>query len=113
MVEYVLSCVILCLLCVDFAVSPPARTYLSLFFNFHHSQLGNLFGFGGDSIIASSKEDDHPDPDAPPPKEVEYYKVPMERANGRPHELGWLDSLNGDKERVILGKVAPGQIIME
>jgi hypothetical protein len=74
--------------------------------------LGNLFGFGGD--IAGSKKDDHPDPDAPPPKETEYYKVPVERANGRPHELGWLDSLkDDDKERVLLGKVKPGKIIME
>lgn len=62
---------------------------------------------------ASPDRADHPDPDAPPAKN-EYYKVPMERANGRPHELGWLDSLKDEKkERVLLGKVPPGQIITE
>lgn len=60
-----------------------------------------------------AEDDDHPDPDAPP-KENEPYNVPVERANGRPHELGWLDSLNDDKkERMLLGKVPPGQIIVE
>jgi len=45
---------------------------------------------------------------------AEPYKVPIERANGRPHELGWLDSLDDDKkERMLLGKVPPGQIIVE
>lgn len=72
-------------------------------------QFGNLFGIGD-----TSKEDDHPDPDAPPPKIQEPYKVPVERANGRPHELGWLETLDDEKkERMLLGKVPAGQIIME
>ena len=57
---------------------------------------------------------DHVDPDAPPAKEDEPYKVPIERANGRPHELGWLNNLDDDKkDRVLLGKVPAGQIIVE
>lgn len=58
-------------------------------------------------------DNDHPDPDAPDTSN-EPYKVPMERANGRPHELGWLNMLdNANKERVLIGKVPPGQIIMD
>lgn len=43
------------------------------------------------------------------------YKVPPARAAGRPHELGWLDLLNDDPqdERLRLGKVPPGRIIVE
>jgi hypothetical protein len=41
-----------------------------------------------------------------------FYKVPEERAIGRPHELGWLDLLNAEnKEKVLLGQMAPGRII--
>lgn len=68
--------------------------------------MGNLFGFG------AKEEDDLLF--EPPQKEVTTYKVPAERANGRPHELGWLDLLNDDKkERMIMGNIPPGQIIME
>ena len=72
-------------------------------------QIGNLFGFGDSKV----DKDDHPDPDAPQNRN-EPYTVPVERANGRPHELGWLDVLDDEKkERVLLGKVPPGQIIMD
>jgi hypothetical protein len=41
-----------------------------------------------------------------------FYKVPEERAIGRPHELGWIDLLNDEnKEKVRLGQVPPGRII--
>lgn len=48
--------------------------------------------------------------------EDEYYKVPEARANGRPHELGWLDILKEDgenDEKMKLGKIPPGKIISE
>jgi hypothetical protein len=45
------------------------------------------------------------------------YKVPIERAVGRPHMLGWLDLLNDDEDMKAdtakLGQVKPGRIIME
>jgi hypothetical protein len=45
---------------------------------------------------------------------MEAYKVPEERANNRPHEMGWFDRLNAeDGERVRLGEVPPGKIIVE
>jgi hypothetical protein len=46
----------------------------------------------------------------------EVYKVPKERAAGRPHNLGWLDLLkdgNEPDENMRLGKVPPGRIIVE
>jgi hypothetical protein len=69
--------------------------------------MGNLFGFG-----AAKEKDDLMF--EPPQRDETTYKVPVERANGRPHELGWLDLLNDDKkERMIMGNIPPGQIIME
>lgn len=43
------------------------------------------------------------------------YKVPVERAAERPHELGWLDLLDDElnHEDMQLGKIAPGKIIVE
>jgi hypothetical protein len=44
----------------------------------------------------------------------EVYKVPEERAAGRPHESGWFELLNEPKkEKVRLGQVPPGRIIFE
>jgi hypothetical protein len=43
----------------------------------------------------------------------DYYKVPNERAAGRPHNLGWLDVLNDDEQKLQFGKIPPGKVIME
>jgi hypothetical protein len=46
----------------------------------------------------------------------DVYKVPKERAAGRPHNLGWLDLLNDGTEKddsMKLGKIPPGRIIVE
>lgn len=50
-------------------------------------------------------------------EERDVYRVPKERAAGRPHNLGWLDLLNDDTtvkdEKMRLGKVPSGTIIVE
>lgn len=72
--------------------------------------LGNLFGgvFGGD---ARSSEPLRTEPKL---ETDSTYKVPEERSEGRPHELGWLERLQTPEEdRVRLGEVQAGSIIME
>ena len=70
-----------------------------------------MFGFGGTPQQAPppSPSDTRFDNTAGP------YKVPDARANGRPHELGWLDMLKDEKsdQELRLGKIAPGRIIAE
>ena len=65
---------------------------------------GGLFNFGGGSQPPETKP-------STPQDESEYYKVPQARAAGRPHELGWLNMLDDEKEEQRLGKVQPGRII--
>lgn len=71
---------------------------------------GGFFNFGGEAAPAPPVEQK--------PKEAESgesYKVPQVRAAGRPHELGWLELLKGEKkdDNLRLGKVPPGQILVE
>ena len=66
----------------------------------------NMFSglFGG----GKAKEE----PVRPGVSDADRYKVPEERAAGRPHELGWLDLLKDEKkDRNILGKGPAGRII--
>jgi len=66
-------------------------------------ELPDFFNFG-------AKE--KPKPKPAETSEGETYRVPSTRAAGRPHDLGWLDLLEGEKdENLRLGKVPPGQII--
>ena len=67
--------------------------------------IGGLFSFG----------QAEPAPQSKPVDTGSFYKVPPARAAGRPHELGWLDALNGDQkdDSLRLGKVPPGRIINE
>lgn len=67
-------------------------------------ELPDFFGFGGKekpkARLAEKNEGDT------------TYRVPTTRAAGRPHDLGWLDLLDGGRdENMRLGKVPPGQII--
>jgi hypothetical protein len=65
-----------------------------------------LFNFGGDDKKEKNLRSE------PTPEKFETYKVPEERAAGRPHKLGWFDMLNKrEGERKILGQVPPGRII--
>ena len=48
---------------------------------------GFNFGGGGSSDSSETKVE-----------EPKTYKVPEERAMGRPHEMGWLDLLGDDEE---------------
>ena len=71
---------------------------------------GKLFNFGGGDGGGSTKSLRS----EPEPEKEFTYKVPEERKEGRPHELGWLERLETPKEdRVRLGKVPAGKIIME
>jgi hypothetical protein len=68
--------------------------------------------FGLDNIMGDRKElRSEPVVDNTP------YKVPIERAVGRPHMLGWLDLLDDDDDMKAdtakFGQVKPGKIIME
>lgn len=68
--------------------------------------LGGLFNFGGDDQKEKNLRSD------PRPEKFETYTVPDERAAGRPHALGWFDTLNKrEGEKKILGQVPPGRII--
>jgi hypothetical protein len=72
--------------------------------------VGGMFNFGGPAAPAKTVANDK--------DEGEFYRVPKERAAGRPHNLGWLDLLKDDDdnekdENMRLGKVPPGKIIME
>lgn len=65
-----------------------------------------LFNFGGQEQPASTKPSGGQDGE-------ETYRVPAARAAGRPHDLGWLDLLDGEEdENMRLGKVPPGKIIV-
>jgi hypothetical protein len=64
-----------------------------------------MFGGGGRSSNVKSLRSE------PKPETYEPYKVPEERAAGRPHELGWLSLLDDDLEMLRFGQVAPGRII--
>jgi hypothetical protein len=67
--------------------------------------LGGFFNFGGASSKPVTPKTDN---------SKGTYKVPDARAAGRPHDLGWLDLLDEEKnESLRFGKVSPGQIIME
>ncbi|EEC51325.1 predicted protein [Phaeodactylum tricornutum CCAP 1055/1] len=68
------------------------------------SGLGGFFNFGGTSNTPSTATEVTKD-------RSKYYKVPDARAAGRPHDLGWLDMLNDEKDTARLGKVPPGRII--
>ena len=63
---------------------------------------GGLFNFGGESKTTKPKETD---------KSGDTYRVPAQRAAGRPHNLGWLDKLKEESEDLRLGKVKAGRII--
>lgn len=64
---------------------------------------GALFNFGDDDKKLRTEPKDE--------REI-FYKVPEERAMGRPHELGWLDLLSDEnKEKVRLGSMPAGRII--
>jgi len=66
-------------------------------------ELPDFFNFG-------AKEE--PKPKQTERSEGETYRVPATRAAGRPHDLGWLDLLEGEEdENMRLGKVPPGRII--
>lgn len=54
------------------------------------------FNFGGDSSSSDSS--------SPKQEETKAYKVPDERAIGRPHEMGWLDLLSDDEELGVGGE---------
>ena len=44
----------------------------------------------------------------------DFYRVPKERANGRPHNLGWLDLLDDEEsESLRMGKVPAGKIVAD
>ena len=70
--------------------------------------MASFFNFGGDEGDIMDDE---------PVVEETTYQVPKERANGRPHDLGWLDSLKSDsvekKDRMIMGQIPSGRIITE
>lgn len=72
--------------------------------------LGNLFNFGGGDSAPKNALRSEPNPFE---KET-VYKVPDERSEGRPHELGWIERLETPKdEKVRLGQVPAGKIISE
>jgi hypothetical protein len=68
--------------------------------------------FGLDNLMGQRK-----DLRSEPVVDTTPYKVPVERAVGRPHELGWLDLLNDDADMKAdtakFGQVKPGRVIME
>jgi hypothetical protein len=79
----------------------------SLLVNVASSQLQNLFGFA-----------EMPEPPSGSQsrglESGDIYRVPEARAAGRPHDLGWLDLLDGDKDSSMhFGKVPAGTIIFE
>lgn len=68
---------------------------------------GGLFNFGGGDSSKQLRSE-------PKPERAYVYKVPEERAAGRPHELGWLERLaTPQEEKVRLGEVPAGSIISE
>jgi hypothetical protein len=77
--------------------------------------LGNLFNFGANSVTSSSSVPADKSMSASTSDE-DIYRVPKERAAGRPHDLNWLDALktsDEDKADMKFGNVKPGKIIME
>ena len=67
--------------------------------------MSNLFGLG-------AAEPPKPKTTAADNDEDGVYQVPSARAAGRPHDLGWLDMLEDEKdENMRLGKVPAGEII--
>jgi len=70
--------------------------------------LSGLFNFGGGQQAAPAVKAESSTSSAG------RYKVPAVRAAGRPHELGWLELLDGEEDKDLkLGKVPPGRIIVE
>lgn len=70
----------------------------------------------GDLFNLGQPEQPSPTPAPAKKKEGDFYKVPIERAAGRPHNLGWLDQLDdemAEDEKMRLGKVPPGKIVMD
>lgn len=70
---------------------------------------GGLFNLGGEPKEKNLRSE-------PKYDVFETYKVPEERASGRPHNLGWVEKLSAFtpfEGKGILGQVPPGTIIME
>jgi hypothetical protein len=79
----------------------------SLLSNITFLQLQNLFGFAEMQAPRSVTQSRGLESD-------DIYRVPEARAAGRPHDLGWLDLLDGDKESEMrFGEVPAGTIIFE
>lgn len=75
--------------------------------------LGGFFNFGGAAAPAAAPAGSSSSGGNGVEKDG-VYKVPDARAAGRPHELGWLDLLNDEKDpNMRLGKVPEGRIISE
>ncbi|CAB9505824.1 expressed unknown protein [Seminavis robusta] len=71
--------------------------------------LQSLFGFAEMPPPQPKMSDDETPRDT-----GDVYRVPEARACRRPHELGWLEMLDGDQDpNERLGKIPPGQIIQE
>ena len=70
--------------------------------------------FGGFFNLGGNNEKEKNLRSEPKPETFESYNVPEERAIGRPHSLGWFESLNKrEGEKKILGKVPAGRIISD
>lgn len=75
--------------------------------------VGGLFNFGGGTASPPARV---PKVGGTDNEVEEFYRVPKERAAGRPHNLGWLDLLKDEEskdETMRLGQVPPGKIIVE
>lgn len=74
---------------------------------------GNLFNFGNEKQPSISNQQQTESTSSE--EGGGYYKVPKERAVGRPHNLGWLETLKNraDQRDLRLGKVPAGKIIKE
>lgn len=70
-------------------------------------ELGDLFNNFGEGLSSLSP--------TTPALSTDSYKVPDARAAGRPHQLGWLDLLNGkaEDEKLQLGNMPAGRILAD